>query len=137
MAAASATEALNRRVAEARRSGSDQAAHQAGAADASGWPRTEPADAGAGQAKERAGAEPGFWHPPLPPQERFQEWGKLRAPVRDAERAPSLFERVTATFRNRERDGMPAPPAERAETREPALATAEEDTYDIPAFVRR
>jgi hypothetical protein len=36
------------------------------------------------------------WHPPLPPQERFQEWARLRAPVR--ERPPSLFERVTATF---------------------------------------
>ena len=37
-------------------------------------------------------------HPPLPPQERFQEWGRLRAPVRELERAPSLFERVTASF---------------------------------------
>ena len=56
--------------------------------------------------------------------------------MRDAERPPSLFERVTATFR-KEREGVPAAAPERAERREPALATAEEDTYDIPAFLRR
>jgi cell division protein FtsZ len=134
---ASAAEAHDRRAAEPRRSSSDQVSHQAGAPDAPGWPKAEPAEAGAGIPKERGGTEPGFWHPPLPPQERFQEWGKLRAPVRDAERAPSLFERVTATFRNKEREGVPASTADRAERREPALATAEEDTYDIPAFLRR
>jgi hypothetical protein len=51
------------------------------------------------------------------PQERFQEWGRLRAPVRDLERLPSLFERVTASF-GRQR-------SERARERDPAVA--EED----------
>ena len=60
---------------------------------------------GDGQAQgTRRQPRAGYWHPPLPPQERFQEWGKLRAPVRGAERPPSLFERVTATFR-KEREG--------------------------------
>ena len=136
-AAGSAAEAPDHRAAEPRGSGADQARHQAGAAEAPGWPKAEPAEPGAVKPKQRGGAEAGFWHPPLPPQERFQEWGKLRAPVRDAERAPSLFERVTASFRNKEREGMPAAPPERVERREPALATAEEDTYDIPAFLRR
>ena len=45
---------------------------------------------------------------PAPPQERFQEWGKLRG------RAPSLFERVTATF-SRQR-------SERPHERDPAVA---------------
>jgi cell division protein FtsZ len=136
-AGGSAAEAPDHRPAEPRGASADQARHQAGAGEARAWPKSEPADAGAVKPKERGGAEPGFWHPPLPPQERFQEWGKLRAPVRDAERAPSLFERVTATFRNKEREGVPASAADRAERREPALATAEEDTYDIPAFLRR
>jgi cell division protein FtsZ len=99
-------------------------------------PRHEPATA---RAKERAASEPGYWHPPLPPQERFHEWGKLRAPVRESERSPSLFERVTASFaRSRERvgDAQAAPPA-RAEAAESRLATVEEDAYDIPAFLRR
>jgi cell division protein FtsZ len=81
-----------------------------------------------------------FLHPPLPPQERFQEWGRLRAPVRELEPAQSLFARVTATFRQRsdrpeERDPAPAG----AETGPPApLAVAdEESSYDIPAFLRR
>jgi hypothetical protein len=134
-ASASVTEGFDRRAVEPRAVGGDPARHQAGVGDGAGWPKAEPAEAGAVK-KERSGAEPGFWHPPLPPQERFQEWGKLRAPVRDAERPPSLFERVTATFR-KERDGVPAPAADSAERREPALATAEEDTYDIPAFLRR
>ena len=83
--------------------------------------------------------EPGFWQPPLPPQERFQEWGKLRAPVRDAERPPSLFERVTASFgRGRERPGdTPGSSPGGAEGADSRLATAEEDAYDIPAFLRR
>jgi hypothetical protein len=136
-ASGSAAEAADHRPAEPRGASTDQARHQAGAGAAPAWPKSEPADAGAVKPKERGGAEPGFWHPPLPPQERFQEWGKLRAPVRDAERAPSLFERVTATFRNKEREGVPAPAADHADKREPALATAEEDTYDIPAFLRR
>ena len=50
-------------------------------------------------------------HPPLPPQERFQEWGRLRAPVGEVSRAPSLFERVTASFgrRHQERPDEPEP----------------------------
>jgi cell division protein FtsZ len=88
--------------------------------------------------------EPGY--PPLPPHERFQEWGKLRAPVRDVERAPSLFERVTASFGRQRAEPQPEEP-ERADERvpEPAMAgeaeqrrtRAEEDVYDIPAFLRR
>jgi cell division protein FtsZ len=100
-------------------------------------PGSEPAEAELTHARHSAAAEPGFWHPPLPPQERFQEWGKLRAPVRAGERPPSLFERVTASFRNRERDGDPEPGRGRPETADPALATAEEDPYDVPAFLRR
>jgi cell division protein FtsZ len=84
--------------------------------------------------------EPGY--PPLPPHERFQEWGKLRAPVRDVERGPSLFERVTASF-GRQRSEPRPEQAERVP--EPALAgeaeerraSAGEDVYDIPAFLRR
>jgi cell division protein FtsZ len=98
---------------------------------------SEPAEAEVAHARQSSAAEPGFWHPPLPPQERFQEWGKLRAPVRGAERPPSLFERVTASFRNREREGEPEAVRGRPETADPALATAEEDPYDVPAFLRR
>jgi cell division protein FtsZ len=98
---------------------------------------SEPVAAEVANARQSGGAEPGFWHPPLPPQERFQEWGKLRAPVRGAERPPSLFERVTASFRNRERDGEPEAARGRPEPADPALATAEEDPYDVPAFLRR
>ncbi len=98
---------------------------------------SEPAEAEVAHARQSSAAEPGFWHPPLPPQERFQEWGKLRAPVRGAERPPSLFERVTASFRNREREGEPEAARGRPETADPALATAEEDPYDVPAFLRR
>ena len=135
-AAGGSADPSDHRGAEPRRTSADQARHQAGAGEAPGWPRPDAADDGAIRQTERAGPQSGFWHPPLPPQERFQEWGKLRAPVRDAERPPSLFERVTATFR-KEREGVPAAAADPAERREPALATAEEDTYDIPAFLRR
>jgi cell division protein FtsZ len=88
--------------------------------------------------------EPGY--PPLPPHERFQEWGKLRAPVRDVERAPSLFERVTASFGRQRAESQPEQPERAAErVPEPAMAgeaeerrtRAEEDVYDIPAFLRR
>ncbi len=88
--------------------------------------------------------EPGY--PPLPPHERFQEWGKLRAPVRDVERAPSLFERVTASFgRQRTEPRLEQPDEVDERVREPAMAGeagerragAEEDVYDIPAFLRR
>ncbi len=87
-------------------------------------------------------AEPGrpFLHPPLPPQERFQEWGRLRAPVRELERPPSLFERVTASFgRQRiERPGEQEPVLAGAEAGARRLAGAEEEaSYDIPAFLRR
>jgi cell division protein FtsZ len=100
-------------------------------------PGLQPTEAEIAHARQSSAAEPGFWHPPLPPQERFQEWGKLRAPVRGAERPPSLFERVTASFRNREREGDPEAGRPRPEMAEPALATAEEDPYDVPAFLRR
>ena len=82
-----------------------------------------------------------FLHPPLPPQERFQEWGRLRAPVREVEPAPSLFARVTATFsrqrpeRPEERD--PAPVGAETEPAVPLAAADEESSYDIPAFLRR
>jgi cell division protein FtsZ len=98
---------------------------------------SEPTEVEVAHARQSGAAEPGFWHPPLPPQERFQEWGKLRAPVRAGERPPSLFERVTASFRNREREGDPEPGRGRPEPADPALATAEEDPYDVPAFLRR
>jgi cell division protein FtsZ len=77
---------------------------------------------------------------PSPPQERYQEWGQLRAPLREMERPPSLFERMTASFaRHRQ---------ERPEVdQEPAMAetassdrrgrSAEEETLEIPAFLRR
>jgi hypothetical protein len=86
--------------------------------------------------------EPGrpFLHPPLPPQERFQEWGRLRAPVRELERPPSLFERVTASFgrQRQERPGGPEPALAGADAAGPHLAASEEDpSYDIPAFLRR
>jgi cell division protein FtsZ len=107
--------------------------------DPTARPRHEPAGAGIAKTKERVASEPGYWHPPLPPQERFQEWGKLRAPVREAERPPSLFERVTASFaRGRERAPEPAgPPLGRADGVDSRVATVEEDAYDIPAFLRR
>jgi cell division protein FtsZ len=98
---------------------------------------SESAEAEIANARQSGAAERSFWHPPLPPQERFQEWGKLRAPVRGAERPPSLFERVTASFRNREREGDPEAARGRPEMADPALATAEEDPYDVPAFLRR
>ena len=98
---------------------------------------SEAAEAEIANARQSGAAERGFWHPPLPPQERFQEWGRLRAPVRGAERPPSLFERVTASFRNREREGDPEAARGRPEMADPALATAEEDPYDVPAFLRR
>ena len=81
-----------------------------------------------------------YLHPALPPQERFQEWGRLRAPVREFERPPSLLERVTATF-GRQRVERPAervPALAGADAGEPRVAVSEEDpSYDIPAFLRR
>jgi cell division protein FtsZ len=121
---------------DARGSGADRDRDQA---EAPARPQPQPAEAELAKAKQpgTGTAEPGFWHPPLPPQERFQEWGKLRAPVRGAERPPSLFERVTASFRTREREGASGSAGSRPEVADPALATAEEDPYDIPAFLRR
>jgi cell division protein FtsZ len=86
--------------------------------------------------------EPGrpFLHPPLPPQERFQEWGRLRAPVRELERPPSLFERVTASFgrQRQERSAAPEPALASAAVAGPRVTASEEDaSYDIPAFLRR
>ncbi|HEX6141608.1 MAG TPA: cell division protein FtsZ [Geminicoccaceae bacterium] len=98
--------------------------------------RPEAGDKGSGTGPGAAG--PGLLHPPLPPQERFQDWSRVRAPVREHERAPSLFERVTSTFARTR--------SEREEAREPVLAGAEgetkegrleEEVYDIPAFLRR
>ena len=72
-----------------------------------------------------------FLHPPLPPQERFQEWGRLRAPVRELERPPSLFERVTASFgrRRQERPAEPEPALPTTEAGEPRLPTKEEPKF--------
>lgn len=82
----------------------------------------------------------GFLHPPLPPQERFQDWSKLRAPLRETERAPSLFERVTASFARHRHEPMPEPAPEPAMAGGPPTehkSTAEEELYDIPTFLRR
>ena len=127
-AVASAAEQREPAVAEAR--------EHAGSGELSAKPQTEPD--GPVKAKDRGAVEPGFWHPPLPPQERFQEWGRLRAPVREAERPPSLFERVTASFaRSRERPGDPPLRPSAREGADRDLVTAEDDAYDIPAFLRR
>jgi hypothetical protein len=69
-----------------------------------------------------------FLHPPLPPQERFQEWGRLRAPVRELSRPPSLFARMTASFRRQrqERPGEPEPALATSAARAPHLPTEEE-----------
>jgi hypothetical protein len=60
--------------------------------------------------------------------------------VRELERPPSLFERVTASFgRQRpERPGDRVPALASVDAGEPRLAVTEEDpSYDIPAFLRR
>jgi cell division protein FtsZ len=97
------------------------------------------ADGSDGTDPDGRAADPGLLHPPLPPQERFQDWSRVRAPVRDTERAPSLFERVTSSFARAR--------TEREDGREPMLAGVagehkerrqeEEEVYDIPAFLRR
>jgi cell division protein FtsZ len=144
--AASAAAAPAKAPAEAPVASAAQDAPESGESIAGGRPgdgaarvRPEPAGAGIARAKERAPSESGYWHPPLPPQERFQDWGKVRAPVREPGRPPSLFERVTASFaRGRERaDDGPGVPPGRPEGADPRLATVEEDAYDIPAFLRR
>ena len=108
-------------------------------------PEPVPAEAEA-IAAERRSVEPGKpgepSYQPLPPEERFQEWGRLRAPVREFERPPSLFERV-AHFAGagRHRTERPQASSEPAlaggEPAERQLAAAEEDVYEIPAFLRR
>jgi cell division protein FtsZ len=128
--------------AESGRSGAGQE-HDGAGAEAAGEAAPalpEAPDIAARDAEPAKPAERGFLHPPLPPQERFQEWGRLRAPVRELERAPSLFERVTASF-GRQR---PDRPGERiaalagAAGGERHLAVSEEDpSYEIPAFLRR
>jgi cell division protein FtsZ len=144
--AASAAAAPAKAPAEAPVASAAQDAPESGESIAGGRPgdgaarvRPEPAGAGIARAKERAPSESGYWHPPLPPQERFQDWGKVRAPVREPGRPPSLFERVTASFaRGRERaDDGPGVPQGRPEGADPRLATVEEDAYNIPAFLRR
>jgi cell division protein FtsZ len=125
--------------AESGRNGSGDAAGAA-APDKPDEPAPS-ADPEASDVKAR-NVEPGrpFLHPPLPPQERFQEWGRLRAPVRELERPPSLFERVTASFgRQRpERPGEQEPTLAAAEAGAARVAVPEEDaSYDIPAFLRR
>ncbi len=91
-------------------------------------------------AEGEASGRGGFLHPPLPPQERFQDWGKLRAPLREAERAPSLFERVTASFARHRHEPSPEPAPEPAMAGGPPAErkpSGEEDLYDIPTFLRR
>jgi cell division protein FtsZ len=83
--------------------------------------------------------EPGLRVPALPPQERFHDWSRLRAPVRETERAPSLFERVTASFaraRHEQPEGEREPELAVAEPGE-RRAGSEEEVLDIPAFLRR
>jgi cell division protein FtsZ len=146
--AAAQAEPGGRKDAALRTEGSAESGRNGGDADAGGaapdkhadssFP-TEPQAAPDIAARSGEAGRP-FLHPPLPPQERFQEWGRLRAPVRELERPPSLFERVTASF-GRQRHERPG-------EQEPALASSEaiaarpvpseeEASYDIPAFLRR
>jgi len=123
---------------ESGRNGGAEAGGEAAGAGPAGEPQAP--DIAARDAESGKPTERGFLHPPLPPQERFQEWGRLRAPVREPERAPSLFERVTASFgRQRpERPGEPVAALASADVREQHLAVTDEDaSYDIPAFLRR
>jgi cell division protein FtsZ len=128
--------------AESGRNGAGQDMPAAAEAEREPMPDDQPEapDIAARDAATVKPVERGLLHPPLPPQERFQEWGRLRAPVRELERPPSLFERVTATF-GRQR---PDRPGERvtalagAAGGERHLAVSEEDpSYEIPAFLRR
>jgi cell division protein FtsZ len=82
---------------------------------------------------------PGLRHPALPPQERFREWGRLRAPVRETERAPSLIDRVAQTFGGRRDRGGHGPQAvlATAEVRDRPVPGSEEENLEIPAFLRR
>jgi cell division protein FtsZ len=90
--------------------------------------------------EEAAAPEAGYLRPSPPSQERYQEWGQLRAPLREMERPPSLFERMTASFaRHRpERPEADQEPA-MAETASPDRRgrSAEEEALEIPAFLRR
>jgi hypothetical protein len=92
------------------------------------------ADAPAGA----AGAETNPGHPSIPPQERFAEWGQVRAPARELARGPSLLERVTQSISRAipERpERGPEPVA--ANGSAPVNARAQDEDYDIPAFLRR
>jgi hypothetical protein len=85
--------------------------------------------------------EAGYLRPPgLPQQERYQDWGTLRAPVREMERPPSLFERMTASFA-RHRPERPEddqePVMAEAGSSDRRVRSAEEETLEIPAFLRR
>ena len=91
-----------------RSGGGPEAGGEGGEAAGAAAPAGEPQapDIAARDAESGRPTERGLPHPPLPPQERFQEWGRLRAPVRELERPPSLFERVTASF-GRQRPDRP------------------------------
>jgi hypothetical protein len=84
--------------------------------------------------------EAGYLRPSLPSQERYQEWGQLRAPAREMERPPSLFERMTASFarhRPERPEGDQEPAMAEAGPSERRVRSAEEETLEIPAFLRR
>jgi cell division protein FtsZ len=104
-------------------------------------PSPAPSPAAAQRAASQAGVpEAGYLRPSLPSQERYQEWGQLRAPAREMERPPSLFERMTASFarhRPERPEGDQEPAMAEAGTSERRVRSAEEETLDIPAFLRR
>jgi cell division protein FtsZ len=109
--------------------------------------RFKPADSGAGatgehrvKAEGSRSGQPGLRAPALPPQERFHDWSRLRAPVRETERAPSLFERVTASFaraRHEHPEGEREPELATADAGDRRHAGGEEEVLEIPAFLRR
>lgn len=138
-AAAEVAARATERPPEPSLAGGDVAAEQATGREVPPSTAPKPAEGPVARAKGMGWSEPGVLHPPLPPQERFQEWGKLRAPVRDVDRPPSLFERVTASFaRGKERTvGDLGTAVAEPEVAERQLVSAEEESYDIPAFLRR
>ncbi len=111
-----------------------------------GLRRAAPADVLAGTRRlpepHRAAPEAGYLRPPLPTQERPQDWARMRTPAREVPRMPSLFERVTASFARGRQEAEQIEPAEA----EPAMAGGEaqerrrhneEEMYEIPTFLRR
>jgi cell division protein FtsZ len=104
-------------------------------------PPAAPSPVAAQRPRDEAGAPgAGFVHPSLPPQERYQEWGQLRAPLREMERPPSLFERMTASFvrhRQERPDADPEPAMAETSSSDRRGRSAEEETLEIPAFLRR